>query len=72
MRDSSQTSAQALPKLPLKDGTQAQLREPSSGRSPEVFSLATHRRGELAERQQRLGAILVTLKKMAEEARAVR
>jgi hypothetical protein len=35
-----------------------------------LFSLA--RRGELAERQQRLGAVLVTLKKMAEEVRAVR
>lgn len=35
-------------------------------------SRSPHRRGELAERQQRLGAILVTLKKMAEEARAVR
>ena len=31
--------------------------------------LSSARRGELAERQQRLGAILVTLKKMAEEAR---
>ena len=60
MRDSSQTSAQALPKLQLKDGTHAHLPV-----------LARRRRGELAERQQRLGAILVTLKKMAEEARAV-
>jgi hypothetical protein len=37
-----------------------------------VLAFATRRRGELAERQQRLGAILVTLKKMAEEARAER
>ena len=42
---------------------------PSSGRE-HLLSLA--RRGELAERQQRLGAVLVTLKKMAEEARAAR
>lgn len=42
----------------------------SSSQAKPLLSLA--RRGELAERQQRLGAVLVTLKKMAEEARAAR
>ena len=60
------------PKLPNEGwDTGTAPRALFSGRSP-VLALATRRRGELAERQQRLGAVLVTLKKMAEEARAVR